>query len=133
VGDEPILDWLRFLDSDEVKSMEAIAEKNEGVRRAVSKYKELTVAENARILAQLREKDKLLEEGRLEYAWDEGVAEGIEKGRAEGLTEGRAEGLTEGRAEGLTKGRAERNAEIARRLADLGKTDAEIAEILGDV
>ncbi|MDR1042421.1 MAG: Rpn family recombination-promoting nuclease/putative transposase [Clostridiales Family XIII bacterium] len=108
-GDEPILDWLRFLDSDEVKNMEAIAEKNEGVRRAVTKYKELTASENARILAQLREKDRLLEKGRLDYAWDEGVAEGVEKGRSE------------------------RNAEIARRMADLGKTDAEIAEILGDV
>jgi hypothetical protein len=30
-----VLDWLRFIDSDEVNSMEAIAEKNESVRRAV--------------------------------------------------------------------------------------------------
>jgi predicted transposase/invertase (TIGR01784 family) len=113
VGDEPILDWLRFLNSDEVKGMDAIAEKNEGVRRAVTKYRELTADENARIMAQLHEKDKLLEKGRLDYAWDQGIAEG--------------------RSEGLAEGRAERNAEIARRMADLGKTDAEIVEILGDV
>jgi predicted transposase/invertase (TIGR01784 family) len=100
VGDEPILDWLRFLDSDEVTSMDAIAEKNEGVRRAVTKYKELTASENARILAQLREKDKLLEESRLDYAWDEG--------------------------------RSELKTEIAHRMTDMGMTDSEIAEILGD-
>jgi predicted transposase/invertase (TIGR01784 family) len=105
VGDEPILDWLRFLDSDEVKSMDAIAEKNEGVRKAVTKYKELTADRDARIIAEIHEKNSLLEKGRLDYAWDQGVVEG----------------------------RAERNAEIARRMADLGKTDAEIAEILSDV
>ncbi|MDR1291961.1 MAG: hypothetical protein LBJ91_00990 [Clostridiales Family XIII bacterium] len=100
---------MKFLDCDEVKSMEAIAEKNEGVRNAVAKYKALTADENARILAQLREKDRRLEKGRLDYARDQGVA----KGRVEG--------------------RAERDAEIARHMADMGKTEAEIAEILGKV
>jgi predicted transposase/invertase (TIGR01784 family) len=104
-GDEPRLDWLRFLDSDEVKSMDEIAEKNEGVRKAVAKYKELTADRDARIMAEIHEKNRLLEKGRLDYARDQGVV----------------------------KGRAERNAEIARHMADMGKTDAEIAEILGDV
>jgi predicted transposase/invertase (TIGR01784 family) len=75
VGDESILDWLRFLDCDEVESMEAIAEKNKGVRRAMEKYKALTDDKNARILEELREKDRRLEKGRLDYARDEGIAE----------------------------------------------------------
>jgi predicted transposase/invertase (TIGR01784 family) len=128
-GDEPILDWLRFLDSDEVENMEAIAEKNEGVRRAVTKFKELTASESERLMAEIRAKQERLEKGRLAYAKDQGVEEGLTKG----LTKGRKEGLTEGRKEGLTEGRAKRDAEIKRRLVKLGKTEAEIAEILGDI
>jgi predicted transposase/invertase (TIGR01784 family) len=82
-GDEPVLDWLRFLDSDEVESMEAIAEKNEGVRKAVTKFKELTASEYERMTAAGRAKDKRLEAGRLAYAKDEGRAEGHAEGRAE--------------------------------------------------
>jgi tryptophanyl-tRNA synthetase len=72
VGDEPILDWLRFLNSDEVESMEAIAEKNEGVSRAVTKFKELTASEYERMTAAGRAKDKRLRAGQLAYARDEG-------------------------------------------------------------
>jgi predicted transposase/invertase (TIGR01784 family) len=90
-GDEPILDWLRFLNSDEVESMEVIAKKNEGVSRAVTKFKELTASEYERMTAAGRAKDARLERGRLAYARDEGLALGVEQGRAEGLTEGRVE------------------------------------------
>jgi predicted transposase/invertase (TIGR01784 family) len=105
VDDEPVLDWLMFLDCDEVSSMKPIAEKNEGVRKAVKKYMALTADEGERIIAELRAKDRLLEKGRLDFARDEGIAEG----------------------------RSELKTEIARRLVDMGKSDAEIAEILGDV
>jgi predicted transposase/invertase (TIGR01784 family) len=75
-GDEPILDWLRFLDSDEVESMEAIAEKNEGVRRAVTKFKELTASEYERMMAESMAKQERLRKGQLAYAKDEGIKEG---------------------------------------------------------
>jgi hypothetical protein len=46
-------------------------------------------------------------------------------------SEGRAEGLAEGEAIGEARGRAKRDAEIARRMAELGSTETEIAKILG--
>jgi predicted transposase/invertase (TIGR01784 family) len=85
--------------------MEAIAEKNKGVRRAMEKYKALTDDKNVRILEELREKDRRLEKGRLDYAKDEGIE----------------------------KGRSDLKVDIARRMADRGISDAEIAEILGGV
>jgi hypothetical protein len=85
--------------------MEAIAERNEGVRRAVTKFRALIADENSCGMAEIcAEQDRLLRE-RLDHA----------------------------KARGRAKGRAERDAEIARHMADIGKTDAEIAEILGGV
>jgi predicted transposase/invertase (TIGR01784 family) len=126
--EDAILDWLRFLNSDEVRNMEAIAEKNEGVRRAVNKYKELTASESERMIAESIAKQRRIRKGQLDYALNEGIAKGL----SEGLAKGESRGLSKGLKKGLKQGRTERDAEIARRMAALGKSEAEIAEILGD-
>lgn len=64
----------------------------------------------------------------------EGRAEGREEGRAEGREEGRAEGREEGRAEGREEGKAEGKTEerfkIISTLKRKGKSDEEIASLL---
>jgi predicted transposase/invertase (TIGR01784 family) len=92
-GEEPVLDWLRFIDSDEVNSMEAIAEKNEGVRRAVAKYKELTASERERMIAESIAKERRIRKSQLDYALDQGIAEGINQGIAQGIAQGINQGI----------------------------------------
>jgi predicted transposase/invertase (TIGR01784 family) len=84
---EPFWDWMKFISSDEVDDMEAIAEKNEGVRKAVVKFKEITADERERIIAEAAEKQRRIQHGIQDYARQEGLAEGQEKGRAEGRIE----------------------------------------------
>jgi predicted transposase/invertase (TIGR01784 family) len=81
--DDPLLDWLRFLNCDEEESMEMIANKNEGVRRAVARYKELTADERERMIAEAVEKQRRDRVAELEYAKEEGLAEGQAKGRVD--------------------------------------------------
>ncbi|MDR0596106.1 MAG: Rpn family recombination-promoting nuclease/putative transposase [Clostridiales Family XIII bacterium] len=102
-GDEPILDWLRFLDSDEVKSMESIAEKNEGVGKAVARYKVLTADERERLIADAIEKRRRDKVAEIMFARDEGLAEGIEKGIEKGLAKGQYEIARRMLAKGLDK------------------------------
>jgi predicted transposase/invertase (TIGR01784 family) len=79
------------------KDMEAIAEKNEGVRKAVIRYKELTADERERMIAEAIEKQRRDEVGRIAYAKNEGRAEG----RAEGLAEKQREIAKSMKVEGL--------------------------------
>jgi hypothetical protein len=126
------LDWLKFLNSDDISEMEAIAEKNKEVGEAVIRYKELTVDETERWIAAAEEDKRRMEFGIREYALEEGRMEGEVKGRVEGEAKGRMEGEAKGRTEGEAKGRTERDAEIAKRLAELGKSKEEITAILGE-
>jgi predicted transposase/invertase (TIGR01784 family) len=80
---DPLLDWLRFLDSDEVGEMKAIAEKNKEVRRAMMRYNELNEDENERRLAEAAADRRRMEYGIKQYAWQEGLAEGRAAGHAE--------------------------------------------------
>lgn len=62
----------------------------------------------------------------LDFAKNEGRAEG----RAEGREEGRAEGREEGRAEGREEGKTEERFKIISTLKRKGKSDEEIASLL---
>jgi predicted transposase/invertase (TIGR01784 family) len=107
---DPLLDWLRFLDSDEVGEMKAIAEKNKEVWKAVMRYNELNEDENERRLAEAAEDRRRMEYGIKQYAWQEGLAEG--------------------RAAGRAAGRAEEALSIARRMKTQGLSVQELAEYL---
>jgi predicted transposase/invertase (TIGR01784 family) len=76
---EPLWDWLKFLDSDDISEMEKVAEKNQEVSKAVIRYKELTADETERRLADAAEDRR-----RMEYEFKEdGREEGREETRAE--------------------------------------------------
>jgi predicted transposase/invertase (TIGR01784 family) len=81
---EPVWDWLKFIDSDEVIDMEAIAKKNEGIRKAVSRYKELAADEHEHMLAEAAVKADRDKRAMLDYAKDEGRAEGLSLGEKKG-------------------------------------------------
>ena len=53
----------------------------------------------------------------------------LAEGREEGLKEGRVEGRKEGLEEGRKEGREESMKKVTYRMMQMGKTDAEIAEI----
>jgi predicted transposase/invertase (TIGR01784 family) len=116
---EPVLDWLKFLKSDKVIEMEEIAAKNEGVRKAVTRFKELTADETERMIAEAAEKQLRIKQGIREFAWDEGHDLGHKEGHEAGLKEGHEAGLREGQAE------------VAKRMKDKGFSNHDIADILG--
>ncbi|MDR1291911.1 MAG: hypothetical protein LBJ91_00740 [Clostridiales Family XIII bacterium] len=95
----------------------------------------LSADESARVRADREEIMRLDHISRMEGAWREGFAEGFAEAFVESFTEGLAEVQAEldarCRAEGEARGRVELEAEIAQRMAELGSTDAEIAQILG--
>jgi predicted transposase/invertase (TIGR01784 family) len=85
--DDPILEWLKFIDAKSKEGMEMLAEKNENIKTAyeilqrVSKSKEARMAYEARqaeIMDQLTREKTAKEEGK-----EEGIKQGIEKGRKE--------------------------------------------------
>jgi predicted transposase/invertase (TIGR01784 family) len=121
-------DWMRLIKAESEEEMEALAEKNDHIEECVMVIREMSQDEAERRLAEAWEKQE--RDKRAEQAWalEEGWAEGHEKGHAEGLAEGREQGIEQGLAEGIEQERAK----IARRLSKLGKTDAEITEILGE-
>jgi predicted transposase/invertase (TIGR01784 family) len=73
---EAVWDWLKFIDSDEVIDMEAIAKKNVGIRKAVTRYKELASDEQEHMLAEAAVKADRDKRAMLDYAKDEGREEG---------------------------------------------------------
>jgi predicted transposase/invertase (TIGR01784 family) len=99
--------WARFFGSGSDAELREAAKESEKIGKAMLTIEKLSADENARVRADYEEIMRLDLISRMEGA------------RREGL------------AEGETKGRAERDTEIARRMAELGSTEAEIAKILG--
>jgi flagellar biosynthesis/type III secretory pathway protein FliH len=101
----------------------------------VARYKELTADERERMIAEAVEKQRRDRVAEIEYAKDEGLAEGRAEGHseglAEGLAEGHSEGLAEGRVEGLAEGRADEQCEIARRMKAEGVDQSLINKVTG--
>jgi predicted transposase/invertase (TIGR01784 family) len=101
--------WARFFGSGSDAELREAARESEKIGKAMLTIEKLSADENARVRADYEEIMRLDHISRMEGA------------------------RREGRVEGVAEGRAERDAEIARRMAAMGKTDAEIAEILGDI
>jgi predicted transposase/invertase (TIGR01784 family) len=100
---EPAWDWLKFMDSDEVGDMEAIAENNKDLNKATTLYKRLLADKNERILAE-----KALESERerwsiTEYARDEGRDEGLKEGLSKAINAAAAIGLSDEQLDALKK------------------------------
>jgi predicted transposase/invertase (TIGR01784 family) len=103
--------WARFFGSGSDAELREAARESEKIGKAMLTIEKLSADENARVRADYEEIMRLDHISRMEGARNEGLAEGEAKGRAEG--------------------RAELETEIARRMAELGITEAEIAKILG--
>jgi predicted transposase/invertase (TIGR01784 family) len=103
--------WARFFGSGSDAELREAAKERDKIGKAMLTIEKLSADENARVLADREEIMRLDHISRMEGA--------------------RREGLVKGRAEGEAKGRADLKTEIARRMAELGKTEAEIAKILG--
>jgi predicted transposase/invertase (TIGR01784 family) len=87
-GDGTLLwDWLKFLSADEEEELTMLAEKNPQVKKAVVKLLALSEDEQARMLADSREKLRRDISARVNEAEKRGRKEGREEGREEGQTE----------------------------------------------
>ncbi|GHU20233.1 hypothetical protein AGMMS50243_14280 [Betaproteobacteria bacterium] len=104
-------DWLGFLKAKSKEEFVMLAEKNPEVKKAVAKLMTLTEDEQARMVADARDKMR----------WD------IESRERAAKKEGHEEGREEGRGEG----REERQLEIARRLLARNRPIEEIIEDTG--
>ena len=96
-------EWLRFFRSRSKEEFEMIAQKNPEILQTADTLYTLSADEatRAEYEAQLKARRDL--HAKVAYAYDDGLAKGIEKG----IEKGREEGLSRGREEGLSKGRAE--------------------------
>jgi predicted transposase/invertase (TIGR01784 family) len=107
--------WTRFFGSGSDAELRAAAKERDKIGKAMLTIEKLSADETARRRAEYEEMMRRDYVSRMEGA------------KREGLSEGEAKGFAKGEA----KGRVERDSEIAQRLVELGKTEAEIAEILG--
>jgi predicted transposase/invertase (TIGR01784 family) len=112
-------EWARFFASRTDDELYEAASRNEKIGKAMIVLEKLSADENARFAAEREEMMRRDYVSRMEGALREGEALG------------RAEGEALGRAEGEALGRAAQRAEIARRMAELGMGEAEIAAVLG--
>jgi len=99
----------------------SVSQTNPAINEAWGVIKVLSGDEQARAIAEAREKARMDHDSFLADARSEGLEEGLEKGRVEGRETGRAEG----RAEGRETGRAEEKIEVARNLLQ-EKTSVEL-------
>ena len=91
--DNPLTQWLLFIDGENKEGVKIAMEKNENIRKAYITKEYLTGDEEFRRLADLRQKSEMdfnsfMKEAK-EEAIEEGRKEGIEKGIKEGIKEGK--------------------------------------------
>jgi predicted transposase/invertase (TIGR01784 family) len=120
-------DWLKFLNARNEEDLTMLGEKNTHLKKAVAKLIALSADEEARMLAESREKMRRDNAARI-YAAEQ---KGREEGREEGLEKGREEGWEKGREEGLEKGRETALLSVARNMLQAGRPAAEIIQVTG--
>ena len=75
--------WMRFIGSNDEEELKMLATKSPELKKAVGVLKELSADERMRMLAESREKARRDEASRVNWARDEGRAEGEKRGRIE--------------------------------------------------
>jgi predicted transposase/invertase (TIGR01784 family) len=103
--------WAKFFKSSSDAELQEAASESEMISKAMLTIEKLSADDAAWMKATYEDKQRRDHVARMNGARKEGLAEGETIGRA--------------------KGRAEICAEIANRLAELGKSEEDIAEILG--
>jgi predicted transposase/invertase (TIGR01784 family) len=138
-----LADWLRFLNMTEENDMEELAKKDQTIRKAVGRYKELTADERERMIAeshwwwlmdQKAREDFVRDEG-IEKGFEEGVEQGVKQGLATGIEQGVKQGIEQGIKQGVKQGLAtgieQNRLENARRMKSDNMDMALIAKYTG--
>ena len=111
--------WLLFLENPDMEEVEEIMGKNEEIKEAVVKVREMSEDEKLQRLADLREK-AIMDEKAIYQA---GLDNGKEQGRSEGEKLGRSQGRKEGETQAIK--------EITKKLLNHDMKIETIAEITG--
>ena len=98
-------DWLKFFAARTEEEFMTVSEKNPAIAQAWGVIKTLSADEEARLLAESREKARRDFEDRYDGAYQDGIREGVLKGKREGIQEGKREGIQEGKQEGVREGK----------------------------
>ena len=104
---DPVVEWMEFLDAKSKGVIEMLAEKNKDIKKAYDLLQIISKDEKARMLYDAREADLRDQLTRIKSAEN--------KGRVEGKTEGKAEGKTE----------------VAKNLLDMGFEISKVAQATG--
>jgi predicted transposase/invertase (TIGR01784 family) len=84
---EPIIQWMMFLQARNKEAFAMLAEKNEKIRKAYNILEVISKDDNARAAYEAREAELHDQMTRLKSAKEEGIKEGLEKGLEKGLKE----------------------------------------------
>ena len=79
----PICQWMMFLDNPNQKEVASIMEENKAIKQAIGELEQVSGDEKIRRIAELKEKYIRDEQASLEYAKDEGYKTGKEAGKIE--------------------------------------------------
>lgn len=88
-------DWLTFIDGESKERIEEAMGRNSVIKKAKEELEKLNADEEARIIAEAREKAIRDEASFRADAYESGIREGREKGMQEGREEGIKEGIKE--------------------------------------
>lgn len=124
---EKINQWLALIDTENENWLEVAMKENKKIKEAKGKVDEFMSEDEARELAELREKWQLDYDSSISYATQKGYSEGLEKGLADGHVKGHAEGHAEGYAEGII----EEKKNIAKKLLKKNSNLQDIVDITG--
>ncbi|GAA0179082.1 hypothetical protein SH2C18_20220 [Clostridium sediminicola] len=77
--DDPILDWLEFIDAKSKEGMEMLAERNENIKTAYEILQRVSKSKETRMAYEARQAEIMDQLTREKSAREEGIKEGIEK------------------------------------------------------
>lgn len=86
--EEPIEQWLKFINADSREGMEMLAQQNENIKTAYEILERASRTKAARLAYEAREAEIMDQLTREKTAKEEGIEEGIQKGMQQGIQKG---------------------------------------------
>ena len=125
---EPINQWLAFIDMERGDLLEMAKKNSKIIKEAYGEYEVLTGDDEVKRLGEIRLMSKLEEEAALAYARHKGTEEGLRQGKEEGLKQGKEEGEREEKTR-IAKKLLEKKIKLEQIEDITGLTKAEIEKI----
>ena len=97
------------------------------IKKASRVIQYANLSEEERNMISMMEKLEEYDHARMEYRYDEGVADGLSKGMAKGKEKGMAIGMAKGIAKGMAKGKID----VAKKLRKMGMSPQDISKVTG--